>query len=257
MNLAISNLAWDYNESNFFFKYFKEMGVDKIESTLTKIKNWENLNDYDVLEFKEKLDVFNINSYSIQSLFFNTPFKNLKDIKLILEHFKKIIHFSKLLDSKILVFGSPKLRVKYEGFDNDLKIIFKELDYLLGEKNINLMIEPNSKKYGGEFFFNINEIINFIEENDLKNISTMIDTHNLILEGLSPFEEYLKYCKFIKHIHVSEDELKGFQINDSHIKFSELLQNKKYEGVITYEVLKFKGIEESITNFNKIYGYYI
>ena len=46
MNLALSNFAWDNQNSEEVFKVLKENGINQIECILTKIKSWDDTLDY-------------------------------------------------------------------------------------------------------------------------------------------------------------------------------------------------------------------
>jgi sugar phosphate isomerase/epimerase len=114
------------------------------------------------------------------------------------------------------------LRKKVNDYEKKLVDVFSEIDSYLNNKNINLLIEPNTASYGGEYFFNLNEIIGFIDKNKLINIKTMIDTHNIILENGDPIIEFETNFNYIYHIHISEPKLKTNDVLDSLKKFSEI-----------------------------------
>jgi len=253
MNLALSNFAWDNVEIQNILPILKKKGFDYLELVLTKHKNWNELNEEEIINLKKKIEEFSLKPYSIQSLFFGITYQ-IDDPNKIIHHFKKLIDYSEILDSKVLVFGSPSLRKKSQGYESNLSIIFKEVDEYLTNKNIKVVIEPNTSLYGGEFFITISEIVNFIEKNNLVNIKTMIDTHNLILEGENPLINLDKYYNYIYHIHVSEPNLKIIEDTQFHRFFSEKLREKKYEKVITYEVNRSEKLLDSLNLFCDIYG---
>ena len=253
MNLALSNFAWDNNESNIIFKTLKDNDINNIECVLTKIKVWDDLTIEDIKNYKKELKKQKITPYSIQSLFYNVDTDNLCNIENNIPHIKRLIEYSKILGIKILVLGSPNLRKKIDNWEKLIIKFFNEVDLLLEDTNINLLIEPNSKVYNGEYFFKVSEIVEFINKNKFKNISTMIDTHNSVLENKNPNIEYVNYSKYIKHIHISEPNLKVIEDNEFHKDFSNTLKKNNYNGVITYEVLKCEEILNSINAFRKIY----
>ena len=124
-----------------------------------------------------------------------------------INHVQKLIEYSKILGIKVLVFGSPALR-KVGGYTfSNLHETFNKIDALLDGTDIVFCIEPNSKIYGGEFFYTIKEIVSFLSTFNYKNIVTMCDTHNSWLEGQDPNDELTKYKDYIKHIHISEVNL--------------------------------------------------
>lgn len=253
MNLSLSNFAWDFEENQKMFNHLKECDINHIELIFTKVDSWDNLNPDKILELKTTFDKNNINPYSIQSLFYNMSCHSLCDVDCIINHFIKLIEYSKILDVKIMVFGSPKLRKNETDLGQKLKDTFIELDNLLTGSGINVLIEPNSKIYGGDYFFTLDEIIKFIEKHKLRNIKTMIDTHNSILENRNPIIELVDFYDYIQHIHVSEVGLKPIVVNDFHVQFSNKLKEMKYDKTITYEVIKTDDTFFSIDTFSKLY----
>jgi len=253
MNLAVSNFAWDYNESEKTFAYFNELGIRNVELVLTKYKTWDELSDLDVRKYKVELENMNMTPYSLQSLFYNVNC-TISDVELMVNHFKKLIDFSEILGVKVLVFGSPNIRKKLENYETNLVKVFKEVDEYLTGKNIQLAIEPNTLSYGGEYFSKLPEIIEFINSNNLVNVKTMIDTHNLILEKNDPIFEIEKYFDYICHVHVSEPKLDIIKDTTFHREFSKKLKDLNYNKTITYEVNKCDGLTESIKLFSEIYN---
>ena len=253
MNLALSNFAWDNQDSDTIFKSLKENGINNIESVLTKIKDWSELETKDIVDYKKYLDKNGITPYSIQSLFYNVKCNDITDVDIIKTHFDKLIYYSKLLGVKVLVFGSPGLRKKTDGWEDSLIDIFTHVDKILVGTGIKVLIEPNTSSYGGEFFHTVSEIVEFIDSNDLKNVRTMIDTHNSILENVDPNVELVEYFNYIEHIHVSEPKLVVIKEDGFHVNFSNTIKGSGYNKTITYEVMKSEELIPSIETFSKIY----
>jgi sugar phosphate isomerase/epimerase len=254
MKLALSNLAWNNDDSELIFNQLKQLNINNIEGVLTKLDSWDKISLDTLLEFKEKLDSNHILIPSLQSLFYNINCENISDEDIFINHFERIIEYSKFLSVKVLVFGSPSLRKKVDKWEESLCRVFKKLDNILENTGIEISIEPNSKIYGGDYFFTVSEIVSFIEQNNLKNIKTMIDTHNIILEGLNPISELNTYYEHINHIHISENNLHPIKDIDFHLKFSNEVKKIKYNKIITYEVISCNNILESIELFSKIYN---
>jgi len=253
MNLSLSNFAWDNEESEIIFDEIKKIGIFNIEGVLTKLTSWENLSDDVIIKYKKILNSKDITIQSLQSLFYGVKCDTINDDDIFINHFKRLIKISKLLSVKILVFGSPGLRKKYEGWEEYLSKVFKELDIILEGTEIQISIEPNSKIYGGEYFFTISEIVEFITKNNLNNVKTMIDTHNIILENSNPLIDFEKYYTHINHIHISENKLDIIKNFDFHIKFSNHIKKLNYDKIITYEVIKCENILSSVNKFYEIY----
>lgn len=252
MNLALSNLAWDFKDNDVILNKLKEKNIFQIEGVLSKIDDFSTLTEDKIIKFKETLNKFGIKAKTIQSIFYNVKCKGIGDTEATINHIKKLISYCQLLNVDIMVFGSPNLRVGE--IDDSVINSFKLIDDLLNKTNIELSIEPNSKIYGGNYFHNLDEIVKFISNNNFKKIKTMIDTHNLVLEGYSPSEEFIKYKNYINHIHISEPELKPMSDLETHIKFYNTLLDNDYKNTITYEVNGLVDFDLDIDNFIKIYN---
>ncbi len=251
MELSVSNLAWDNKDNLKILKILKKYDIKHIEGVIPKISKWDDITDLKINDFKNLLKEYNISVPTIQSIFYGKNIDSLFDEQSFLTHIRLLIDLSKKLDYKIMVFGSPNLR-KNSPF-NDLSSIFKKVDVLLNNSGVILCIEPNSKIYGGEYFFTVSEIVNFIKKNNFNNIKTMIDTHNIILEGEDPIKVLSIYNEYIHHIHISENKLTPLSDFDFHKKFYNKIKELNYSGIVTYELLPCDNIENEIKIFNKIY----
>jgi len=252
MKLALSNFAWDPDENDLIFETLNSIGVTNIEGVLTKINDWSNLSELELIKHQEQLQQYGIRMGSIQSIFYGVSCDNLSDPKVI-EHYKKLIGYCKLLNVSVMVLGSPSLRKYVNGWYDNLSNILQDVDNMLSGTGIELSIEPNTKSYGGNYFHNLNEIVDFIVHNDFKNIKTMVDTHNLKLEGLNPSNEFKTHINYINHIHVSEPKLHKLSDIEFHKNFSQTLKDLNYSGIITYEVVKCDGLIESVKEFYELY----
>lgn len=252
MNLSISNLAWDHKDLESTLKILQKYKIKNIEGVLSKINKWDLIDDAELKNVKTILESFNVGMGSIQSIFYDVDIKSLNDKNKFTEHINKLIKFSKTLGFNVLVFGSPNLRTD---FNYDIIVdVLKNVDKLLFENNITMCIEPNSKIYNGEYFHTITEISEFLNSNNFKNIKTMVDTHNLLLEDEDPIEMVDKYHDIIHHIHVSENKLLPMSNLIFHKKFSNKLKLLNYTGIITYELLPCENLEYQIKIFTEIYS---
>jgi sugar phosphate isomerase/epimerase len=252
MNLAVSNLAWDHKDIDDILKILQKNKIRKIEGVLTKINKWDLIDDINIKDLTNHLKSFDIEMGSIQSIFYGVDINSFNDKDNVLNHITKLIEYSKSLGFKILVFGSPNLRNDF----NYEKIVdvLKNVDELLLKNNITMCIEPNSKIYGGSYFHTITEIVNFLNSNNFSNIKTMVDTHNLLLEGEDPIHMVESHFDQISHIHVSENNLSPISNLDFHKRFSNKLKTLNYQNIITYELLPCDNLEHQIKIFTEIYN---
>jgi sugar phosphate isomerase/epimerase len=237
MDLAISNLAWNSIEELPNQPLY-------IECVFAKIGNVTELNTDTLDQWAKKYLAKNYTPYSVQSINFNSPIEVFAYDELNKNYYSKIIELSKFLNLKRIVFGSPGIRKGKLNSD-----ILKYIDDLLQPSDIYWCIEPNSKFYKGEYFFNIAEIVDFLDSEKFSNIKTMLDTHNSFLEDKNPNEEYVRYKKYIEHIHISEINLGPLSNFTFHSDFANTLKEKEYSKVVTYESKTMDGVDK----FLKIY----
>jgi sugar phosphate isomerase/epimerase len=248
LKLAVSNLAWLPSEEEEALNTLKECGISLVEVAFSKLNSWEKINKEDLLRFKEKMNKYGLTCQSSQSLFYGMNI-NLLDSSGVIAHFKKLISLCEIMDIEVLVFGSPKMRVGT--IEDALKVMY-ELDYMLMNKNVKVALEPNSKFYGGNYWFTLEEISNSLGDSFM-NISSMIDSHNSKLESSDINLELEKHRNIVGHIHISEINLKPLVDLDRHKSFAQTLKKASYDKIVTYEVLSGDNVLESIKTFSEIY----
>lgn len=247
MNIGLSHLAFDTPE---IYNKLKDLGFSYIEGVLTKISPWDSLSQTSINQFKSDLNINTLECYSIQSIFYNYPVTSLCDDK-VLVHFCNLIEYCKTLGTKIMVLGSPNLRKLEPNYINKLDSIFYNLDKLLEDTGIKVVIEPNCGLYKGQYFYTSSEIKCFIKANNFCNIKTMIDTHNLLNEGMDPIKEFERNIEYIEHVHISENDLKPLDRIDFHRMFADALRSNWYNKGVTYEVKKTDNL--ALEQFASIY----
>lgn len=238
MNLSVSLLAFkDLSTFNENIPLLNSLNINNVEGVYSKLE-----------EYSSVIKNNNFTLKSTQSLLYNSGVEDFLSPNFV-PYLKKTIQTYKKYGINILVLGSPKQRKSYD--INKLIQIFKDLDLVCQKEDITLCIEPNCKEYGGNYFFNLEEIVEFIELGKFNNIKTMIDTHNLLNEKISPSTSLKKYYKHVSHIHVSEQQLKPIQSNKEHILLSKTIKEINYQGIINYELLPNKDL--NIQTFKKLY----
>jgi sugar phosphate isomerase/epimerase len=253
MSLAVSNLAWEISEDLKVFEELKKLGINQIEGVLTKLGSWSKINDDVIHNFKSHLTENELEIKSIQSIFYGVDISTLDDTKKVINHIENLLRYSKILDLNLMVLGSPSLRVLNDYSYGQLKKTLTEIDNVLMGSDVEISIEPNARIYGGQYFFRLGEIIEFLNQCKFTNIKTMIDTHNLIMEGDDPCILFREYSKHINHIHISEPNLSALFNFELHNKFSEVLRDMSYDKTITLEMKNNGNIIESVKNFSLIY----
>jgi len=130
-----------------------------------------------------------------------------------------------------------------EKMDNLLILV----DELLNETDIKFCVEPNASYYGAEYYNTLESIVKDIDK--YKNITSMIDVGNSVLEGKDPLVEYDMYKKYVSHIHFAEKDLKEIVDYDLYNRFYNHLLADNFKGLITYEFSQIDNLSNNMYNF--------
>lgn len=212
MQVGISNIVWPQDMVRQNSILAKKVGYDYIESAYLKVPQ-------------------SISVYAVQSLFFESIIKGFDD-PYCYSYLRKLISLCSEKNIKIITFGSPGFRKGNKEFMLDL---LARVDRHIEGKSCIVCIEPNAREYGAEYYYNLQDIINDISQ--FKNIKTMIDTGNLIMEKYDVLEQYEKYKDYIHHIHISEPYMAPIKDFTVYSELISLLKNNNYRDGITYECI--------------------
>jgi sugar phosphate isomerase/epimerase len=114
---------------------------------------------------------------------------------------------------------------------------------------LGVCIEPNARKYGGEYYYTLDEIVDDIKY--LHSIKTMIDSGNLYLEGLDSIVEFKKHKEYIHHVHISTPDLEPVSLSKEYANIISDIKNLGYNGNVTYEVMKSYDLNKEVEKFLK------
>lgn len=266
MRLSVSSLAFS---SKITFpetcKSLARSGILGIEVAPTKY--WPNpsaLNYSEVTPYLDALKKYGLSVSGLQSLLFNQPDLSLFNVESwtkLRSHFFGLIDLCSRLESSILVFGSPKNRVRGNLNRFDANILAGEFFYSLEEslkKNgVVMTIEPNASSYGCDWVNTYADALEFTSQLNSPWISPQIDTGSQISEGENLIDSFVSAMP--AHIHVSESGLNGFSNNPIHSLFGDVIRRSDYSGWIVLEMLNVHGSigsldELSVINFLNSYS---
>lgn len=248
-DLCVSNISCGNNMNiKQLYNIMKYYSINNIEVAPTKYGNWDK-----IFENKDMLVeniANNLNIYSLQSITYNIT-KNIfneEEINDITEHIKKVIDYALYNNIKILVFGSPNNRkingnMERKHCDNIFIKFMRLLGDYIGNNNITICIENNSKLYNCNYLNNIREVGDIVNEINHKNIKQVIDIGNCIMEN-DNIEDIVIYKKNIKHIHVSSPYLSDILYYNKYIinKLVSILEIINYKNKITLEIANIDDI---------------
>ena len=182
MQVGISNIGWQPDVVSKNTEIALNLGFDYIESAYIKAPLSKSV-------------------YAIQGVFYYSGISSFLDPSCY-DHLCKVVDYCLKNNVKIITLGSPSMRV---GSKNKMIELLVRIDEYINKRDCIICIEPNARKYGGEYYYTVDEIVDDIGY--LYNIKTMIDSGNLYLEGLNPIVE------FKKHKELWQDELTDEQKN--------------------------------------------
>ncbi len=244
MNIAISNIAWDYSEDDAISKILQNYAIKGIEIAPTKIWNDPIRTDkIEILSYKSYWKNKGVEIVAMQSLLFGHPeltiFESKKQREKTVIYLKKIIHLAALLGVKAMVFGSPKNRIAGDKNPKEIYEIASEFFSQIGDYaekyDIHFCIEENPKVYGTDFLTTIDEVLTFIHKLNHSHINTHLDTGAMKLNKENP-DQTIKQAKPFYHFHISEPNLFPVPYEVNHKNIAKTLKKINYKRWISIEM---------------------
>lgn len=270
LKVAISNLSWEVSEDKQVLELLKKYHIKGIEIAPTKI--WPDIKKATVKNIKEYRKFWNDNEIeivSITSLLFGHPelviFGSKKTRDKTLDYLVKMARIGNLLGAKVMVFGSPKNRLRENLKKQEAQKIaidfFQKLSKKIKKYNINFCVEPLGKTYSCDFIVNVKEAIKLIKDVNHPNFRSHIDIGSIEGNG-EDYKKALELAKpYMAHFHISEPLLKPVPAGEvNHKKAAKILKNLNYQNFCCIEMPLAKEtehlytIEKALQFATKIYG---
>lgn len=262
MKLAISNIAWELENSDKVYKLMIKNNFIGLEIAPTKffpenpyLIKFETLKTLKSFFEKNKLELV-----SMQSILFGKSelvlFEDNDKREKLLSYLKEGVLFAKNLGIKNMVFGNPKNRISTSKKDWEVGLnFFRKLGEFAFENNVTIGIEANPVIYGGNFLTTTEEAIKFVLECNSVGVGLNLDLGTIIQNN-----EKLEILNTIpigkiSHVHISEPYLNLIsKENESlHKELFKYLKKEKYNNYISIEM---KYIEENnLQNIEKCLKY--
>uniref|UniRef100_A0A6C0BAN6 Xylose isomerase-like TIM barrel domain-containing protein n=1 Tax=viral metagenome TaxID=1070528 RepID=A0A6C0BAN6_9ZZZZ len=237
-NLVVSNICVKHVSQFQFSCILKLFGIKNVQiAPTTLIGSWDNL---DTLNF----DIYsknNINVYSFQSITYGLLY-NIFDVTtqhLLLTHLKKVIDCGIQNNIKVFVFGCPKNRHILNDATNDNIFVdfFRVIGDYIGDNDLTICIENNSKQYGCNYLNTISEVGDIVTKINHRNVKMMVDIGNVMMEHDNINDMY-NYKDIIYNIDIANPNMKPFiQSENQHNKFTQILKNIKYDKKMNLEMI--------------------
>ncbi|MHA2215543.1 MAG: sugar phosphate isomerase/epimerase family protein [Candidatus Hodarchaeales archaeon] len=252
MNLSLSNLCWDF-ENTEAYELLRSNDIKYIELSLLKIfEDWESIDRKKIISLREQLSDYGLKVSSLQSIFFKKKINVFKNSQEFLEHFKSIIEYSTELGCPYIVYGSPRTRVLSEINEEKATDKFIEIFNHLSDvnKDITIGIEPNPEYYNCYFLNTHQKIKSVVDILNCDNVVFHYDLACISLSGDDPHRIYLEELDKLQHVHISSKDLKSIQYDEQVFDFvSKIIQ--KNSCIYSLEMLNLDK-REIINCINKI-----
>jgi len=230
MQVGISNIGWQPETVKNNTEMALNLGFDYIESAYAKVPLSKSV-------------------YAVQGIFFGSGIPSFLDPRCY-DHLCKVVDYCLNNNIKIITLGSPSMRV---GSKKHMLELLLQIDDYINKRDCIVCVEPNARKYGGEYYYTVDEIADDIGY--FYNIKTMIDSGNLYLEGLNPTAEFEKHKDYIYHVHISTPDLEPVSLYRQYANIISDIKTLGYDKNITYEFMKSYDLEKEINIFlTEVYG---
>ncbi len=245
--IAISNLAWREPEDEQVFDIMRNLSISSLEispfrdaATLSEARRQFGH------ETSGLLNQYGIHVVAFQALMFRYPevsiFKNADTRDRIFKHLVSILEFSNEVGSTVVVFGSPKNKIKGRLSHHEAVSIAKNFFEKLSERakalNVIFCIEPTPSIYGADFICSTQEAIDFVRVVGHKSLKVNLDIGSSILNNEKIEQIITDNIEYVGHVHVSEPYLKTIKLNYSfHRGIAQALKSSNYKGIISIEML--------------------
>lgn len=208
MRFGISNL---FEQQMSLLQYSEIIsGLDCIDWAPTvSFGEWKNIFEnkpIDSINLKLELS-------ALQSIFFGVNGANLlsssSEFEILYLHMRKLIELCEYYKVKFILWGAPGTR-KYNnsGYFNE-KLVATRIESILqlfDNKNVVLLMEAVSSKFGCQFLNQTSDLIRFYNKYKDRNIGLHFDVGQMIDEGVNVLSLINEYKSELVHIHLSSPD---------------------------------------------------
>lgn len=244
MRLSISNLAWPKRMGDLVAPRLKAIGIDGVELAPTAI--WPkapHVPTEQVRRYADNLRAHGLAISGIQSLLYGHPEMQVfrrKSWPNMHRHLTGMIRLAHHLNTKIVVFGSPKNRVRGSLSDDEANEACAEflsgLLPTLAECDVVLTLEPNAPAYGTDYLTRYVEAVALSDLIASPWIKPQIDTGCMGMVGESADQAISS--RLPAHIHISMHNLLPPPGSINHQAIGQSLAKNHYDGWVVLEMLQ-------------------
>ncbi len=247
MKLSISNLAWPNMPVSQVAPLLENAGMVGVEIAPTIV--WPNaptVSQSEIRRFAAEWKRYGIAVSGIQSLMYGHPEFQVFDQATwpaTLEHLKRMIQLSRELGSGIVVFGSPRNRIRGRlTLDEAHEMCATFMSHLvptLASNAVVLTLEPNAPQYGADYLIHYADTLVLADLVSSSWVQPQIDTGSLYLVNENPVSS--AQARLPAHIHISAPYLMQPSSEDlNHESLRAEVNLQGYKGWVVLEMLQAK-----------------
>jgi len=246
MNLSVSNIAWPVEVDEQALALVRKAGITAVEVAPTRIwPDWAGASAVSAAEVARNFGPLGFRISSLQSILFGKPecklFGSDEERRSLFDHLALCAEVATALGAVNLVFGAPKNRTLCGKSEADAFQIACEFFRAVGDyfdlRGLCLCLEPNAPQYGCEFVTNSAQASRLIRAVDSGGFRLHLDTGCMHLAGEDPVLAIHAHADILRHFHVSEPFLGGFEDPAVlHRNVSRALEDVGYSNWVTLEM---------------------
>ena len=254
---CISNLAWKKKEEKKALEILKKNKIKLLEFAPNLLLN-NQFSNKEIKKVKRRCIKYGLKPYSMQSVLYNVKdafvFGSKYQNYTFISELKKKIILAKRLGVKIIIFGSPANKKRFNKnralLDKTFISTFRKISSFCRQNDVNICLEPNPKIYKSEYLLNTKEAIKLIKKINKKNVLLNFDL-GASLANKENLEKLVKSnISYIGHVQISVPKLKNLAKYKKEIKkFLKVLKKTNYRKAISMEVLAQKN--KNLINLEK------
>ena len=267
MKLAVSNMAWSAEENAGAAQLLHAYGATGIELVPTVLwGEWPRALAAVPADIPPPLQGFS--RPAMQSLLFNLPdhalFRDAEAETRLVEHLLKVIALAKRLSVGVLVFGSPRQRVRGATSMTEAVKHFAHFAARVApaaaDPGVKLALEANPEAYGCDFITSTPELIELFERVRQPGIGLHFDTGTAIINGEDLAGLIRAVGSSLNHFHISQPQLEGFSaMSDTHAACTEALRAMSYSHWVSIEMRRGErglvDLETAVAATTEVYGF--
>jgi sugar phosphate isomerase/epimerase len=245
MRLAISNIAWPTERESIVANELSRLGVHGVEVAPTK--TWPRpleATERDATAYRNFWEQHGLPIIALQALLFERPdlrlFGDARQRAEMTAYLAGIFRLASWLGAEVLVFGSPKNRLRGQLTDDETSSVavpfFRELGRLAVDQDVTLCIEPNPSAYGCDYVTRAAEGIELVRAVNHPGFGLHLDAAGMTLSGDDPATIFSSALPCWRHFHVSEPCLAPVGSGMDHQPLASALRASGYHRWVSIEM---------------------